>query len=80
MQNGLFWITVNIQQQSKVSMPVLFKAGQGLRGRTSTAPVNWQGPCDNQVPALGTTTHMKQMVTAPLAFAQLAAASLLVLI
>lgn len=80
MQNGFFWVTVNIQQQGKVSIPVLFKADQGLRGRTSTAPVNWQGPCDSQVPALGPTIHVKRTVTAPLAFAQLAAALLLVLI
>lgn len=44
------------------------------------APVHWQGPCDSQAPISGAATHVQQTGAAPLAFAQPAAALLLVLI
>lgn len=80
MQNGPFWVIVNIHQQSEV--PQLCCSKQA-RDREKEHP--WH-LCIGRVhmtaksPAMAPAAHVKQTGTAPLAFAQPAAALRLVLI
>jgi len=85
MQKGLFLVIANIQQQGEVFIAVLFKAmhcvfrpgnmRRNIHGTCALAGSTWQ-PSPGSHPA----AHVKQTGAAPLAFAQLAAALLPVLI